>query len=143
MSIKTNRQLMVEQMTRLKAELEETIINEGFMPIISEPKIKMKGKDGKMETLQWKVSVSSQASYGDLYINFEPKGIKMLRLALEMEQANDGDYLSSYGDKRVLPAQLAKWTQSKLGYATKPVDDNFKAKFMVEVSLDELIKKLK
>ena len=123
--------------------LNESIINEGFMPIISQPKINMKGKDGKSETLQWKVSVSSQASYGDLYINFEPKGIKMLRLALEMEQLPDGEHLSGVIEPRVLHGQLAKWTQSKIGYPTKPLKGVFKAKFMVEVSLDKLIKKLK
>jgi hypothetical protein len=128
---------------KLKDILNESIINEGFMPIISQPKIKLKGKDGKSETLQWKVSVSSQASYGDLYINFEPKGIKTLRLALEMEQVDEGDYLTSGKEKRVLHEQLAKWTQSKLGYPAKPLSGVFKAKFMVEVSLDKLIKKLK
>lgn len=128
---------------KLKDILNESIINEGFMPIISEPKIKLKGKDGKSETLQWKVSVSSQASYGDLYINFEPKGIKMLRLALEMEQLPDGEHLSGVIEPRVLHGQLAKWTQSKIGYPTKPLKGVFKAKFMVEVSLDKLIKKLK
>ena len=124
--------------------LNESIINEGFMPIISQPKINLKGKDGKSETLQWKVSVSSQASYGNLYINFEPKGVKMLRLALEMEQIPADDFLSAgKSEKRVLHQQLAKWTQSKLGYSTKPLAGVFKAKFMVEVSLDKLIKKLK
>ena len=53
--------------------LNESIINEGFMPIISQPKINLKGKDGKSETLQWKVSVSSQASYGNLYITLNLK----------------------------------------------------------------------
>ena len=125
---------------KLKDILNESIINEGFMPIISQPKINLKGKNGKSETLQWKVSVSSQASYGDLYINFEPKGIKMLRLALEMEQLDEGDYLTDGKEKRVLHGQLAKWTQSKLGYPTKPLPGVFKAKFMVEVSLDKLIK---
>ena len=124
--------------------LNESIINEGFMPIISQPKIKMKGKDGKSETLEWKVSVSSQASYGDLYINFEPKGIKMLRLAKEMDEIPEDDFLSAgKREPRVLHGQLAKWTQSKIGYPAKPLPGVFKAKFMVEVSLDKLIKKLK
>ena len=60
-----------------------------------------------------------------------------------MEQLDEGDYLTDGKEKRVLHGQLAKWTQSKLGYPTKPLPGVFKAKFMVEVSLDKLIKKLK
>ena len=118
------------------------------MDAFSQPKINLKGKDGKSQTIEWKLSVSSGPSYGRILVNFEPNGNKMLKLALDMEGAEDefgSVYLSSASksEQRILPAQLVKWTTSKIGLPANEERGNFKIKIVIAIDVDILLKKLK
>ena len=129
-------------MIKLKKLLSENIIKEGVMPAFSKPKIKLKGKDNKTESIEWELSLNTGPGYGKILINFEPKGKKMLQLALDMEQAQD-NYLSSMREERVLPNQLAAWTKGKIGLPTNVENQYLKSKIIIAVDISSLLKKLK
>jgi hypothetical protein len=111
----------------------------GFKKFFAEPKINLKGKDGKSEVVEFLLKVSDVRAYGWIQLEFKPKGAKNRNLILAMEQ--ESDFVSS--KFKVVPSQIAKYVQSKVGLPVEIDPVRIKNVIRVEINTNNILKKLK